>query len=223
MSDIPRARLGTAPGRGLAVLAAVVLGVGAAACGSSATQTRTITNGGTGSASGSVTASSTSVTATGPVSSTAPTATTPTSPPPSGRHHPLSVSPASAAPDATLRFSFVAASAGTGNMLTPTSTTGTSTRKGIDHGGVSYTLSVSGPVRSGCVGVHGMLVPGAGDGGPVSVAVGPSQLGGRWCTGDYTARVEELLRPVCPPGAMCPDFIRLVAVFGPARFRITAG
>ncbi|MGH2858817.1 MAG: hypothetical protein ACRDMJ_15190 [Solirubrobacteraceae bacterium] len=38
--------------------------------------------------------------------------------------------------------------------------------------------------------------------------------------GAWVARVDELQRPVCAAGQMCPQFIRLVAVAGPARFEI---
>jgi hypothetical protein len=53
------------------------------------------------------------------------------------------------------------------------------------------------------------------------VAVGPTQLGGSWCPGTYTARVEVLARPKCGEGMMCPQFIRVVAVLGPTTFRIS--
>ena len=56
---------------------------------------------------------------------------------------------------------------------------------------------------------------------PELLGDGPAQLGGPWCPGSYTARVEVIARPVCAQGMMCPQFIRVVAVLGPAVFRIS--
>jgi hypothetical protein len=89
------------------------------------------------------------------------------------------------------------------------------------EGEISYVLSVSGVQRSRCVGEHSAAVTVAHRGQPVDVAVGPAQLGGPWCTGSYAARAEELERPVCRPTQVCPQFIRVMAVIGPVRFRIT--
>jgi hypothetical protein len=85
----------------------------------------------------------------------------------------------------------------------------------------SGALSIVGPHAAGCVGVHAEPVPTAPAGNTVIVAVGPAQLGGPWCTGSYTARVEVVERPKCAKGMMCPQFIRLVAVLGPVTFRIS--
>lgn len=85
---------------------------------------------------------------------------------------------------------------------------------------ISFTLIVSGGHGSGCVGAHSEAVPVARPGQPVSVGVGPTELGGPWCPGTYRARVDELARPSCAPAQMCPQFIRIVAVFGPSGFRI---
>jgi hypothetical protein len=68
--------------------------------------------------------------------------------------------------------------------------------------------------------VHDESVPVAPAGRAVHVAVDPAQLGGAWCPGAYTARVEVLARPKCAQGMMCPQFIRVVAVLGPVMFRI---
>jgi hypothetical protein len=68
--------------------------------------------------------------------------------------------------------------------------------------------------------VHDESVPVAPAGQAVHVAVDPAQLGGAWCPGAYTARVEVLARPKCAQGMMCPQFIRVVAVLGPVTFRI---
>jgi hypothetical protein len=86
---------------------------------------------------------------------------------------------------------------------------------------VSYALSESGPQGSGCVAEHSNPVAVTRAEQAVTVAVGPSQLRGRWCAGSYSARVDELVRPVCGPAQACPQFIRVAAVIGPVHFRIT--
>ena len=116
----------------------------------------------------------------------------------------LSVSPTSGSPQSVIRFSFTS----------PGGATGAGTQ-------VSQALSVVGPQRAGCVGTHDEAVAVAPAGQVVTVSVGPAQLGGAWCPGTYTARVEVLARPKCDQGMMCPQFIRVVAVLGPATFSIT--
>jgi hypothetical protein len=69
--------------------------------------------------------------------------------------------------------------------------------------------------------MHDQAVPMAPAGQTVSASVGPAQLGGAWCPGTYTARVEVLARPKCGQGMMCPQFIRVVALLGPTTFKIT--
>lgn len=119
---------------------------------------------------------------------------------------PLRVSPTNGHPGSTISFSFVApeASPGAGAMRS------------------SWSLSVVGPSRAapGCVARRALPLPVVGAGKPVTASLGPQQLGGQWCVGSYVARVDELQRPRCAAGQMCPEFIRLVAVAGPARFRI---
>ena len=160
-----------------------------------------------GCASSSDTTSSTTsagALGTGSSSTTATITTTNSSVPPRGGSSALSVSPTSGSPQSVIRFSFTSPGA--------TADAGTQ---------VSQSLSVVGPHRSGCVGMHDQAVPLAPSGQAVAVSVGPAQLGGAWCLGTYTARVELLARPKCGQGMMCPQFIRVVAVLGPATFRIT--
>ena len=85
----------------------------------------------------------------------------------------------------------------------------------------SGALSIVGPHQAGCVGVHDEAIPSEPAGQTVDVSVGPAQLGGPWCAGTYTARVEVVQRPKCATGMMCPQFIRVVAVLGPVTFRIS--
>ena len=86
---------------------------------------------------------------------------------------------------------------------------------------LSYLLSVAGEQGSGCVAQHAAAIDVRHAGQPATAAMGPAQLGGRWCAGSYAARVDELARPVCGPAQVCPQFIRIVAVIGPVRFRIS--
>lgn len=116
----------------------------------------------------------------------------------------LTVAPTEGHPSSVLRFTLVAPSA--------------SGRHGKSQ--LSYALMVSGRPGPGCVARYSgaVAVPHAGQ--PVIVALGPARLGPRWCPGNYTGRVDEFARPVCAPAQECPQFIRVVAVFGPVRFRI---
>jgi hypothetical protein len=117
----------------------------------------------------------------------------------------LTVAPPAGRPTSVFRFSFRAPA---------TSGHGSTTDS-------SYMLRVAGGGGVGCVGGHAATLPAVQRGELVGASLGPTQLGGRWCTGTYAARIEELARPVCAPGQMCPQFVRIVAVIGPATFRIT--
>jgi len=86
---------------------------------------------------------------------------------------------------------------------------------------ISNALSVMGPQKAGCVGVHQQALSVLPQSGATTVSLGPSQLGGQWCPGTYTARVEVLERPKCGQGQMCPQFIRVLATIGPVSFRIS--
>jgi hypothetical protein len=184
-----------------AAFAALAACVAAAGCGQSSNTTST----GAGGAA--------PPTASTPTTSTPPTASTPTSPTTTSattpgvgvRSGPLTVSPASGSPHSVIHFAFV-----------PPDTTGVQ-----GHDEVSATLSVMGPQKTGCVGIHQQPLPSLPVGRQASVSLGPAQLGGDWCPGTYTARVEVLARPKCGPGMMCPQFIRVVASLGPATFRIS--
>ncbi|MGZ4177929.1 MAG: hypothetical protein ACXVUX_17085 [Solirubrobacteraceae bacterium] len=116
----------------------------------------------------------------------------------------LSVSPTSGTPQAVIQFRFTSPAPSAAEANTQ----------------ISQALSVTGPRHAGCVGAHNEAVPVGPAGQPVDVAVGPAQLGGAWCPGSYTARVEVLARPKCGAGMMCPQFIRVVAILGPVTFRI---
>jgi len=186
-----------------AVLAAVTLGLGAvvAGCGSSDTTTTTSGSGAPG-ASPPTAGSSGTTTATGtPTTATTVTGSGTSAPP--GSAHGLSVSPAVGSPHSVMHF------AATPPNLTPQS--------GVD---ISNALSVMGPQKSGCVGVHEQGLAALPPGQTTTVSLGPSQIGGNWCPGTYTARVEILERPKCKEGTMCPAFIRVLAALGPVSFKI---
>jgi hypothetical protein len=117
----------------------------------------------------------------------------------------LTVTPRAGGPQTLFRFAFTApASSGVQGRTA-----------------LSYALSVAGPARAGCVGVRSAPVAAVVSGHRSTTALGPAQLGGRWCAGTYTAKVAELVRPVCATGEACPQFIRLVAIIGPVRFTVT--
>lgn len=116
----------------------------------------------------------------------------------------LGVSPAVGSPHAVLHFTFSAPAGGAAHAPTQ----------------ISSSLSVLGPRGMACVGVHDQAIPSGSAGRTVTVAVGPGQLGGPWCPGTYTARVEVVQRPKCGQGMMCAQFLRVVAVLGPVTFRI---
>jgi hypothetical protein len=116
----------------------------------------------------------------------------------------LTVSPAVGSPHSVVHFA-----------VTP------SYRTGVPGGeDISNALSVMGPQKAGCVGVHEQGLAALPPGRETTVSLGPAQLGGDWCPGTYTARVEVVERPKCAQGMMCPQFIRVLAVLGPTTFRI---
>jgi hypothetical protein len=144
-------------------------------------------------------------TATNPTTSTATTTTgsiTTTGPP--GGPSALKVSPAVGSPHSVMQFA-----------VTPPYRAAALGSEDISNG-----LSVMGPQKAGCVGVHEQGLSALPPGQETTVSVGPAQLGGDWCPGTYTVRVEVVERPKCGQGMMCPQFIRVLAVLGPATFRI---
>ena len=133
------------------------------------------------------------------------TTTTSSATTPRGGPSALSVSPTVGSKQSVMRFSFASPAAAATQASTQS----------------SGALSIVGPRQAGCVGVHDEAIPSEPAGQTVDVSVGPAQLGGPWCAGTYTARVEVVQRPKCAAGMMCPQFIRVVAVLGPVTFRIS--
>jgi hypothetical protein len=110
--------------------------------------------------------------------------------------------PVSASSAVTLRFRAAAASGRQGTLL------------------VDYTLSVAGPVRSGCVGTQSEALPATREGAVLALRIIPDARGRNWCAGTFTARVTETERPFCAPGTMCPQFIRLIGTVARTSFRV---
>jgi hypothetical protein len=159
-----------------------------------------------GCAQSSDTTSSAAGGAAPPTSSTPTSATTTTtSTTPGSGSGSLTVSPTTGSPTSVIRFAvtpnFGAGAQGTGD--------------------ISNALSVIGPQKAGCVGVHAQGLSALPSGQTTTVSLGPAQLGGNWCPGAYTARVEILERPKCGGGMMCPQFIRVLAALGPVSFKIS--
>jgi hypothetical protein len=118
----------------------------------------------------------------------------------------LTVTPGTGAPTTVFELRFTApASTGTSD----------GSRRG-------FQLGVSGPQRPGCVAASSEALPSATRGASVEVGLDPAKLGGRWCPGTYSVRVDEVQAPVCSPGMMCPQLVRVVAVVGRVQFRVVA-
>jgi hypothetical protein len=78
--------------------------------------------------------------------------------------------------------------------------------------------AVSAAPGKGCLSQVESSVPVARRGQRVHVRLDPFALGGRWCTGRYTGKIVELQTLVCPPGTMCPTYVRLLGTV--ARFTL---
>ncbi len=76
--------------------------------------------------------------------------------------------------------------------------------------------AVSSTSARGCLSQISAAVPVARKGQRVRVRLDPFALGGHWCTGRYTGKIVELQTLVCPPGTMCPAYVRVVGIV--ARF-----
>jgi hypothetical protein len=179
---------------GAVIAAALICGAALTGCAQSSHTTSTATNApGAGPPTASTPTTSTTTTTTGLGTTGAP-----------GSASGLTVSPPVGSPHSVIHFA-----------VTPSYRTGAPGSEDI-----SNALSVMGPQKAGCVGVHEQGVPALSPGQETTVSLGPAQLGGDWCPGTYSARVEVVERPKCAQGMMCPQFIRVLAVLGPATFRI---
>lgn len=118
----------------------------------------------------------------------------------------LSIDPSAGSPRTTfsLRFTAPASSGVTGTFR------------------LGYTLSVTGPGDPGCIGARSLQVASAIKDVPLPISLDPIRLGGTWCPGTYTARVVEVVSPVCTAGMMCPQFVRVVGTVATVKFRVKA-
>jgi hypothetical protein len=100
----------------------------------------------------------------------------------------------------------------------------TSDRTGV-HGSLARRDELMGAVArhgSGCVSSFDASAPAGAAGTLIRVAVGPARIGGHWCTGRWSGRIEELETPVCKQGQACPQFIILRGVIGHFAFTVTS-
>jgi len=116
---------------------------------------------------------------------------------------PASVIPAAGTPASTFVVSFVS----------PTRTGVIGSKRFLDK-----LTAVSATPRAGCLPQAESSVPIARKGQRVRVRLDPRALGGHWCTGRYTGKIIELQTLVCPPGTMCPAYVRLLGTV--ARFTL---
>ena len=122
----------------------------------------------------------------------------------------LVVSPAHGRPHTTFTIAFTA----------PASTEPHRGRGAGVGARTGYTASVIGGSASGdCAGPRSVAIGAATKGLPVSLALDPARLGA-WCPGVHTARVIEIETPVCNPGTMCPQYVRVIGTVGVARFTV---
>jgi hypothetical protein len=118
----------------------------------------------------------------------------------------LAVSPQHPHASSTITFSFIAP-----------------TRAGVVGKVVdSYSLSVTGPAGANCKGSHEQAGSPVAKGATEQISLGPTQLGANWCVGPYTARVFEIQRPYCKPGALCPQYVRVAGIVATTSFSITS-
>ncbi len=70
-------------------------------------------------------------------------------------------------------------------------------------------ISVSaGSVSAGCQATRQAMLPNLRKGEHAQIKLAASN----WCTGTYKGRLLQLQSIVCPPGAMCPQYIRLTTL-----------
>jgi hypothetical protein len=61
----------------------------------------------------------------------------------------------------------------------------------------------------GCLASASVLLPDARRRQHVQARLDPMQLGQRWCAGIFSGRLLELQTAVCPPGTLCPTYVRI--------------
>jgi hypothetical protein len=61
-------------------------------------------------------------------------------------------------------------------------------------------------IAAGCQSVKTQFVMAVQRGQHVRVAL---HAGSGWCAGTYIGKLVELVSPVCPPGSLCPQYLRI--------------
>jgi hypothetical protein len=90
------------------------------------------------------------------------------------------------------------------SLVAPTTTGTTGSRR------VRDVLSASNhPGSANCLPSVEVPIPDHLHGMRMRVHLNPRKLGGRWCPGVYHGKIEELARPVCPRGEVCPAYVIL--------------
>jgi hypothetical protein len=84
-----------------------------------------------------------------------------------------------------------------------------------------YMVTATGRAAPRCLARASQLAPNARKGARVKVTLDPTKLGGPWCTGAFSGRIQEFDAPVCRPGRLCPQFIRLGPTVGKFSFRVS--
>lgn len=85
---------------------------------------------------------------------------------------------------------------------------------------VGLELGFRGSGGAQCVGAGSLSLPHT-VGTAVAATLSPSHFGGHWCPGTYLAKVQEIASAKCAPGAMCPQFVRVIRTVAVTRFRVT--
>jgi hypothetical protein len=62
---------------------------------------------------------------------------------------------------------------------------------------------------SGCLAQASAAVASTRRGQRIHVRLDPKRFGGRWCAGVFRGRILELQTAVCPPGTLCPTYVRI--------------
>jgi hypothetical protein len=83
----------------------------------------------------------------------------------------------------------------------------------------TYEAYASGPSRRGCTSSVSAPVPSARAGKRVYVRLSPGGSAASWCTGRFAGRLEELIRPSCPPREACPAYV-VIETLGTFSFEV---
>jgi hypothetical protein len=90
-----------------------------------------------------------------------------------------------------------------------------------------YEVDASGPAppagsSSGCTASGGQTVVSARARARVTASLSATDYAHGWCPGTYHGTIDELQRPVCSPGAPCPQHIVLLHALGRFSFRVNS-